>query len=77
MSVPRITSRQNSRVKEAVRLHVGRERRQVGRHLIDGAREIRRAMAVGVRPVEAFVGEGETNGIGRVAVRGPARSCCR
>lgn len=57
MSIPRITSRQNSRVKEAVRLRVGRERRKSGRHLIDGAREIRRAIEAGVRPIEAFVSE--------------------
>jgi RNA methyltransferase, TrmH family len=58
MSLPLITSRQNSRVKEAVRLRGGRERREVGRFLIDGAREIARALASGVRPVEVFVEEG-------------------
>jgi TrmH family RNA methyltransferase len=55
MTVPRITSRQNTRVKEAVRLREGRERRKSGRHLVDGAREIWRALEAGVRPVEAFV----------------------
>jgi TrmH family RNA methyltransferase len=44
-------------VKEAVRLREGRERRKSGRHLVDGAREIWRALEAGVRPVEAFVCE--------------------
>jgi RNA methyltransferase, TrmH family len=57
MNVPRITSRQNPRVKDAVRLRVGRERRKAGRHLVEGEREIRRALEAGVRPVEAFVWE--------------------
>lgn len=58
MPTPLITSRQNPRVKEAVRLREGRERRKAGRHLIDGEREIRRALAAGIRVVEAFVCEG-------------------
>lgn len=57
MNTPLITSRQNPRVKEAVRLREGRERRKTGRHLIDGEREIRRAIEAGVRPLEAFVCE--------------------
>ena len=51
----RITSRQNPRVKDAVRLRSGRERRRHGRFIIDGAREIARAVAAGIRCVEAFV----------------------
>ena len=54
---PRITSRQNPRVKEAVRLRTGRERERQGRFLIDGAREIQRAIASGVRCAEAFICE--------------------
>jgi RNA methyltransferase, TrmH family len=58
MTTPsRITSRQNPRVKEAVRLRTGRERGRQGRFLIDGAREIQRAIASGVRCAEAFVCE--------------------
>jgi TrmH family RNA methyltransferase len=57
MTAPRITSRQNPRVKDAVRLRDGRGRKRQGRFLIDGAREIERAVAAGVRPVEAFVGD--------------------
>jgi TrmH family RNA methyltransferase len=58
MTLPVITSRQNARVKEVVRLRAGRERRKAGRFLIDGEREIARAVACGVRVVEVFVCEG-------------------
>jgi TrmH family RNA methyltransferase len=51
----RITSRQNPRIKEAARLRSGRERRQRGRFIVDGAREICRAIEAGVSPLEAFV----------------------
>jgi TrmH family RNA methyltransferase len=50
-----ITSRQNPRVKDAARLRDARERQRSGRFIIDGAREIVRAIESGVRPVEAFV----------------------
>ncbi|HEY3391951.1 MAG TPA: RNA methyltransferase [Lacipirellulaceae bacterium] len=56
-SSSRITSRQNPRVKEAARLRTARARQREGRFLIDGAREIARAVAAGVRCVEAFVCE--------------------
>jgi TrmH family RNA methyltransferase len=52
-----ITSRQNQRVKDAVRLRTGRDRAKQGRFVIDGAREIERALAAGIRPVEAFISE--------------------
>lgn len=52
-----ITSLQNARVKDAVRLRDGRHRQKQGRMLIDGARELGRAMAAGVRLVEVFVCE--------------------
>jgi RNA methyltransferase, TrmH family len=58
MTTPCITSRQNPRVKDAVRLRSGRGRLKQGRFVIDGAREIARAVAAGIRPVEAFVEEG-------------------
>jgi TrmH family RNA methyltransferase len=54
---PRITSRQNSHVKDAVRLRSGHERRAQQRIIIDGAREIARAIESGVRPIKAFVCE--------------------
>jgi RNA methyltransferase, TrmH family len=50
-----ITSRQNPRVKEAAQLRTSRARQRQGRFLIDGLREITRAIAAGVRCVEAFV----------------------
>jgi RNA methyltransferase, TrmH family len=50
-----ITSPQNPRVKEALRLRDRRHREKQGRILIDGARELHRAIAAGVRLVEAFV----------------------
>jgi RNA methyltransferase, TrmH family len=52
-----ITSRQNPRVKEAARLRGGRERQRRGQFLIDGLREIERAVAAGVQCLEAFVRE--------------------
>jgi len=51
----RITSKQNPRVKEAARLRIGRERQRQGRYIIDGGREISRALAAGVRAVEAYI----------------------
>jgi TrmH family RNA methyltransferase len=53
----RITSRQNTRVKDTARLRASRERERRGQFIIDGAREITRAIAAGVRCVEAFVCE--------------------
>jgi TrmH family RNA methyltransferase len=53
----RISSRQNPRVKDAARLRTGRGRQRAGQILIDGAREIVRAVAAGVRCVEAFICE--------------------
>jgi TrmH family RNA methyltransferase len=50
-----ITSRQNPRVKEASRLRTGRGRSRQDRFLIDGARETCRAIASGVRCLEAFI----------------------
>jgi len=50
-----ITSRHNPRVTDAARLRTGRERRRRGQFLIDGDREICRALASGIRCLEAFV----------------------
>jgi TrmH family RNA methyltransferase len=55
MSAPRITSRQNPRVKEAIRLRDARDRQETQRFLIDGAREIVRAVEAGITVAEAFV----------------------
>lgn len=50
-----ITSTQNSRVKAALRLRERRHREKQRRIVVDGVREIDRAIRAGVRPVEAFV----------------------
>ncbi len=50
----RITSVQNSRVKNAIRLRDGRQRRLQGRILIDGLREIDRAVTAGIAIREVF-----------------------
>ena len=50
-----ITSKQNQRIKDAVKLRSARERAGQGRFLIDGSREIGRALDAGVEVVEAFV----------------------
>jgi TrmH family RNA methyltransferase len=46
----RITSPDNPRVKEALRLRTRRARKQTGRFLVEGTRELARAMDAGLRP---------------------------
>ncbi len=50
-----ISSTQNPRFRAALALREARDRRRTGRILIDGRREIERALEAGLRPVEAFV----------------------
>jgi RNA methyltransferase, TrmH family len=57
MQFQHITSRQNVRVKEAAKLRLARQRERQGRFLIDGAREILRAIDAGVEVLESFVCE--------------------
>lgn len=52
---PRITSRQNPRVNDAARLRSGRHRQRQRSFLIDGAREVERAITAGIHCVEVFV----------------------
>lgn len=67
MAIPseKITSLQNPRVKQLVRLRERRERDEAGLFLIEGYREIRRALEKGVQPKEFyfspdwFLGENE------------------
>lgn len=54
MSLPTITSLQNPRVKEAVKLRDRKGREQQGRILIEGVREIGRALDAGIDITEAF-----------------------
>jgi TrmH family RNA methyltransferase len=53
----RITSRQNPHVKHAAELRVGRERRRRKQFIIDGAREITRALTSGIRAIDVFIYE--------------------
>jgi RNA methyltransferase, TrmH family len=57
-----ITSPHNPRVKDAVRLRDRRHREKQGRILIDGVRELHRAIGAGVRLLEVFVCEPLCNG---------------
>ena len=54
MNAPEITSPANPRVRAAGRLRDRRERESLGLSLVDGAREIGRALAAGVETVELF-----------------------
>ncbi|HEX2756323.1 MAG TPA: RNA methyltransferase [Candidatus Limnocylindrales bacterium] len=57
MIQPPITSLTNPRVKAAVRLRDRREREATGLTIVDGAREILRALDAGVRVESAFLAE--------------------
>jgi TrmH family RNA methyltransferase len=57
MPEPLITSRQNERVKAAARLRDRKDRDAQQRFLIDGKREIGRAVAAGVPIVELWISE--------------------
>ena len=65
MPVETITSLQNPRVKQLVKLRERRDRDEAGLFLVEGYREIRRALEKGVRPKELyfspewFLGENE------------------
>ena len=52
----RITSLQNPRVKQLVRLRERRDRDEAGLFLVEGYREVRRALEKGVRPRELYYG---------------------
>ncbi len=55
MQEQHITSRQNERVKDAAKLRAARQRAKQGRFVIDGAREIGRAIDAGIEICEVFV----------------------
>ena len=57
MTLPTITSLTNARVKAAVRLRDRREREATGLTIVDGAREILRALDAGIRVETAFLAE--------------------
>jgi TrmH family RNA methyltransferase len=54
---PALTSGSNPRIRAAAALRDRRERESTGLTIVDGARELRRAMAAGVEIVEAFLCE--------------------
>lgn len=57
MPSPALTSPSNPRIKAVARLRDRRERDSTGLTLVDGAREVRRALDAGVDVVEAFIHE--------------------
>lgn len=57
MPSPTLASPSNPRIKSVARLRDRRERDASGLTLVDGAREVRRALEAGVEVVEAFVCE--------------------
>lgn len=59
--IERITSQQNLRIKQAVRLHSSRGRQTQGRIIVFGAREIERAIEAGVVFEELFFSDSESN----------------
>jgi RNA methyltransferase, TrmH family len=56
VSPEKITSLQNSRLKQLVKLRDRRPRDEAGLFLIEGYRELKRALEAGVKPVELYVG---------------------
>ena len=56
MSIERITSLQNPRLKQLVKLRDRRPRDEAGLFLIEGYREMKRALEAGVKPVEFYSG---------------------
>ena len=54
MAFPAITSPRNEKVKATVKLRRRKHRGKQGRTLIDGARELSRALAAGVNIVEIY-----------------------
>lgn len=58
MNAPSISSPANPRIKAAVRLRERRERAETGLTLVDGAREIARAVVAGIVVETAFVAPG-------------------
>ena len=59
---PDVSSRQNPHFKAALALRDAKERRARGHIIVDGAREIERALLGGIRPVEAWVASERVRG---------------
>ena len=71
-----ITSPDNPKVKEAARLRDRRGRKKSGRFLVEGAREVEKALAAGLRPETVFLVEALTAGssVAAAAVASAERS---
>lgn len=69
-----ITSPKNPRVRAALALRERRGREETGLTLVDGARELTRALAGGARVVEVFVAEEALAAAGQDAVAAARRS---
>jgi TrmH family RNA methyltransferase len=64
----RITSADNPRVKDALKLRTRRARKQTGRFLVEGTRELARALDAGLRPELLLVEPDRAGEAGAVAV---------
>src|SRR3990172_9355279 len=71
-----ITSRNNPRIKSAARLRERRGRAEQQRIIIDGIREIGRALDAGVEIIEAFVCETIVGDMGHALQRRLAATAC-
>jgi TrmH family RNA methyltransferase len=57
--IERITSRQNPRIKQVLRLHSSRGRQSLGKIIVFGTREVNRAIGAGVEFDELFFSDAE------------------
>ena len=71
-----ITSPANPRVKQAAKLRTAGERRETGLTLVDGIRELSRAVAAGVEIVEVFVAADAAADPARAAARTACLEAC-
>jgi len=70
---PEITSAKNPRIRAALALRDRRAREEAGLTLVDGVRELERALTGGAKPVEVFVDLARVDAAGR-AVMAEARA---
>ena len=71
----KITSLQNPRLKQLVKLRDRRPRDEAGLFLIEGYREVKRALEAGVRPVELYCGADWFLGVNEPALIEEAGRC--
>jgi TrmH family RNA methyltransferase len=72
-----ITSPSNPRVKRAAGLRRAQDRHETGLSLVDGVRELTRAVAAGVEIVEVFVAAEAAADPGRAAAQAACLEACR